>query len=178
MTPDYTNQVPPASEAQLLAISTAILDIRDNVKQMPELVKKVDHMTFQLEQLSKDHSQTRQDLQQTRTSINAELKIIKEDMEPLKTNKTVLDTLRGQFKLAGMAVIGALVTGWLNFGAKLDINTAMAATNSQKLSVIEKTQEERANRFEKIQSQIDDLKTTIYTSSPRRNSNYETDRQY
>lgn len=159
---DYTTTPPTASAVQLAAISDKISDIRDEQKKLAEIPGMLSKMNMQLEQLTKDHQQTRQDLHETRNGFQSELEKIHKDVDDLKTSKTRIDTLSDWFKWGGLALIAMIVSAWVNLSTKMDTTAAQAASNMQRIEVIEKTQEDRRGILNDLLKRINDLQLDFY----------------
>lgn len=159
---DYTTTPPTASAVQLAAISDKISDIRDEQKKLAEIPGMLSKMNMQLEQLTKDHQQTRQDLHETRNGFQSELEKIHKDVDDLKTGKTRIDTLSDWFKWGGLALIAMIVSAWVNLSTKMDTTAAQTANNSQRIEVIEKTQEERRGLLNDLATKLGNLQLDFY----------------
>ena len=159
---NYSTEPPGASAVALAAISDKISDIRDEQKKLAEIPGMLSKMNMQLEQLTKDHQQTRQDLHETRNGFQTELEKIHKDVDELKTGKTRIDTLSDWFKWGGLALIAMIVSAWVNLSTKMDATAAQAANNSQRIEVVEKTQEERRGILNDLLKRINDLQLDFY----------------
>lgn len=159
---EYTRTPPTATEMQVVAIGEKVNDICKHVEKLSAIPQQLDRANMQLEQLTKDQQQTRNDLQQVRNSFDLELEKIHNDVDELKTSKTRIDTLSDWFKWGGLAVIAMIVSAWVNLSTKIDVTALQSANNTQRIEVVEKTQDQRGTTIESIQEQIRDLIISAY----------------
>lgn len=159
---DYTRTPPTATEMQVVAIGEKVNDICKHVEKLSAIPQQLDRANMQLEQLTKDQQQTRNDLQQVRNSFDLELEKIHNDVDELKTSKTRIDTLSDWFKWGGLALIAMIVSAWVNLSTKMDVTSVQANSNTQRIEVVEKTQDQRGTTIESIQEQIRDLIISAY----------------
>lgn len=159
---EYTRTPPTATEMQVVAIGEKVNDICKHVEKLSAIPQQLDRANMQLEQLTKDQQQTRNDLQQVRNSFDLELEKIHKDVDDLKTSKTRIDTLSDWFKWGGLALIAMIVSAWVNLSTKMDVTSVQANSNTQRIEVVEKTQDQRGATIESIQEQIRDLIISAY----------------
>lgn len=159
---EYTRTPPTATEMQVVAIGEKVNDICKHVEKLSAIPQQLDRANMQLEQLTKDQQQTRNDLQQVRNSFDLELEKIHKDVDELKTSKTRIDTLSDWFKWGGLALIAMIVSAWVNLSTKMDTTAAQTANNSQRIEVIEKTQEERRTILSDLTTKLGNLQLDFY----------------
>lgn len=176
MSNDYSSNPPVATAGQLLAISDKINDISKNMDKLAEMPQKLDRMNMQLEQLNKDHQQTRHDLTQTRDNLQDDLdqaksnfkseikqarneaeikfKEVDSQIRILHESKTKIDNTTSLVRFGGIFLAGLFVVAWNTQTSKTDTVNAQAATNAQKIQVLEKQSDQLLRTVEEIRNKI------------------------